>query len=297
MSDNPSEFKQAEQPQIIELQPYYVMPSQTQSGGAGSRCCAWSCGCCVTLFCVLPLVCGGLFGALAAIIGGNEVTKRETKTIAIEERTEGTITLDVSNNLGNIEIIGQDGVEEIEVEIVRRGWGLTDGAAEGALDDLKVNLRRVASRYYVEAESSETPGFLLQGGSIDLKIVAPRSLALVISHNFGNITIRNVNIVGNMSISNNIGEVRFEGLLASAGKSEISLNVGGVELTVERESSFRYTADTNIGEVDATWDVTRDNRRSDSGPTQSVEGVYGEARNPTSTLQISVNMGGIILRD
>jgi hypothetical protein len=207
------------------------------------------------------------------------------------------VNLEVINNLGETKVRGGD-VDEIRVEITRRGSGFTESRARSYRDDVQVDVRRIGSDHYLVEVKNDFSGFQLGWGSADLTITVPRRLNLDMTANIGKIEVRDVEIIDALYLEGNLGLVDFEGKIGPEGVHEIKSNVGEVKLRVTRDSNFRLDAQANVGDIEENWGSRFDETsQSDNAGSRSLEGVYGAENNPSATLRVQSNVGSIVLND
>lgn len=264
---------------------------------SSNRVFVWACASMVAVVvmccCGVPtlVIGGGAF--LAGVANANEVSRRDTETLDIGE---GIVNLEVTNRVGETRIRGEEDLDEIEIEIVRRATGLTDSRAQNAFAQMTVEVRRDEDRYIIEvADYDDSLGFL-EHRSIDLLITVPTHLNMTVTNNVGAMSVRDVEIVDALELINEVGSIEFTGKIGPEGTHRIKNNVGSVEVRVTGESSFRLDASANVGSVDSNL-ALRDEAATQEDVGNSLTGVYGENADPAATLTITTDVGGIDLRD
>jgi len=244
------------------------------------------------LCCMLPAGVMGFGLAMGAAAESNRVT--DSRTEILELSREGTVNLEVSNNVGTTSIRGAN-VDEIEVQIDLKATGITLSRAEETLQGFQVDVRRSGNRYIVEVENAAGGGFL-SNAEAKIRITVPRELNIDAQTNVGLLSVREVEIVDTLNLQNNVGGIEFEGTIANAGSYNMQSNVGGVEVQVNKNSRFSLNAVTDVGGIDLLLTL-QDLQQSRDGASENVSGVYGSDNNPAAQLNLRANVGGIEIRD
>lgn len=261
----------------------------------------WLLGCfgvIVCMCCALPI--GGvvMVGTLAAISERNAVVETETQTLPL---TSGdTITLVVDGNVGDVTIVGEAGVEEITVQITRKGKGLTKDQARAALDEIEVALEQKDERYTVQVKGTEgSEGFnFLKSGEADVRITVPTRLNIEAETNVGELKVRNIETVNMLKLQVDVGSIDFDGVLGPSGTHEMTVNVGDIDLHLQAGSGFQLDADIDVGDFS---DKTRFGTFSTQGdgPSDHAEGRYSwdNETEGNATLVLTVDVGSIDVDD
>lgn len=255
-----------------------------------------SCGIALLMFvsfcCVLPILGFGTMVAVAQIASSNEVTDQNTEVLEV---TTEQINLSVKNEIGEVIIRGGD-VEDIEVEITRQSSGISEDAARSSLDDLEIELERDDDEYKIEVDQNDG-GFLgfARNASVDLRITVPTRLNLDVQSDVGSIDIRDVIILDELDLSNEVGSIRFDGQIGPTGDHEISSEVGSIELRIAEGSAFELEVETEVGSIDNQLELSNVERERENGPGETLQGVYGRESN--ASLRISSEVGSIEIRN
>jgi hypothetical protein len=259
-----------------------------------------TCGCiscvvsCALACCILPVIVLAIFLGLVAVARGNTITDQRTETLAISDMD--TINLVVSNTTGLISIRGEDDIDEIQVEITRKGQGLSGDRSQELLDSIVVDVRQDGDQYILEVSDSEGGFPEIDEATADLRITVPRRLNIDATNEEGGITIRGVEIADSLMLENDVGGIEFQGRIGPEGTHEIRSDVGGVSMDIDRASSFSLDARADVGGIDVALDLENSDILRD-GPSGRVTGIYGEDENPDATLLVIVSVGGIEIHD
>jgi hypothetical protein len=258
-------------------------------------CCAGVFALWIFACCSIPIMM--MMGA--AVVSANEVTETSTETLSVDD-VEGTINLEVTNPVGATSIVGDSDADEIEVEIVRRANAFTKADARSIVENITVDVRRDGNDFIVEVEhADEHDGFMwFNSPSVDLRITVPQELNLTVENNVGGLTVRDVDIVDRMELTNNVGGIEFEGVIGPQGDYTITNNVGGISIEVSEDSSFELDVTANVGGIDMQLgDQWHESDYSKDSPGERYEGTYGDQDNPDATLTITTDVGGIEIHD
>lgn len=261
----------------------------------------WLLGCfgvMVCICCALPM--GGLVtvATLAAISERNAVVETDTQTLPLT--SSDPITLVVDGNVGDVTIVGEAGVEEITVQITRKGKGLTKDQARAALDGIEVTVEQDGERSIVQVKGTEgSEGFnILKSGEADLRITVPTRLNVEAETNVGNIEVRNIETVNILKLQVDVGSIDFDGVLGPDGKHEMTVNVGDIDLHLQAGSGFQLDADIDVGDFHDKTRYGNFSTRGD-GPSDHAEGRYSweNEADGNATLTLTVDVGSIDLDD
>lgn len=283
-------------PYAQKAAPTYSTPRQTNSGMSSStRTFMIGCFSCFALLicicCIVPMACFGIFAVGAAIAESNEVTENSTEILEVVG--DDTVNLEVVNSVGETSIRGEPGVRQIEIDITKRATGLQQSAAQEAVDNLDVQVRRQGSRYIIEVNNDGDDGLFIDP-TVDLRITVPTEVNITATSDVGSITVRDIEIVSELELESSVGEIDFEGKIGPRGIHRVASDVGSIEIQVTNDSSFRLDASSDVGSVDVDLNLRNPNR-NDDGVGGSVTGDYGQS--PDATLRVSTDVGSITLRD
>lgn len=246
------------------------------------------------LCCVVPAVIVAVVAGLSAFARSNEVRLQSSETLEIVG--EGTLHLEVINIVGKTEIHGAD-VRQIEIEIVRRAGGFSEDRARRVLENVKVEARRTEDGYLIEVEYGGERGIsdVFENAQVDLLITVPEKLNLTASTQVGGLNVRNVEIVDQLQLTNQTGEIKFSGRLGPQGKHSIENQTGNVEVELAEGSAFRLEATTAVGSIELAITLQASKITRDAAG-RSAAGIYGSPEADAS-LSISTQVGSIKIHD
>ena len=258
---------------------------------------------------VVLLCCAAV--AVAAAAGWLVTTWARETTDTEQQRAvvTGSIVLEVHNNVGNMTVEpGPDG--EVVVNATKKVRGSNQAERERLLADTEVTVAQQDGRVIVTVKQ---PVRLLSGRSVsvDLDIRVPHNTGLQIEGNVGDVearsltgelqvrsgvgdvTLTDITVQGQLEVRLDVGDIRFHGILPSAGKLTFKSNVGKVRLELPTDASFSLDAKTDVGSIDCQFDVS-DQRSGEKLVGDELQGTVGAA--PQATLSIQVNTGDISIR-
>jgi hypothetical protein len=251
----------------------------------------------------------GVIVSLAAVvlagchIGGDAFRAKYTRSEDLTAPLADIATLDVSTNVGRIELTAAD-IAEIQISAVIKVKADTEEKAQELCEGVRIEAQPSGRTLVVKA--IKPSGFGRNELSVDFTITAPAALATKIETNVGDIrmagftgsveartnvgTIGCTGLQGNADLHTNVGDVRAE--YASDAPATISVDasadVGNVELTGPKDVSAKVTAETNVGSIssDRPLSVTGSLR-------QSIRASLG---NGEGRINLRSNVGSIHIR-
>ncbi len=193
-----------------------------------------------------------LAGILAVVIftaqkGGFNFDKNSISAEVKESKTlkvDGAVSLTVKDDAGSVKIVGAD-VKTVKVEVIKRGHGSTESAAEVAAKDLKYKIEQTGNKITISYTTPNSTFFDAgSSGAIDFIITVPNDTAVNVDNNFGDISVVNTN--GNASISNDFGDITADKI---TGALSISTNSGEVTATSIKAGSASIDLKSNFGSI------------------------------------------------
>jgi len=193
----------------------------------------------------------------------------------------------INAEVGDVTVrAGADGVVVVEAGLQAQARN------RNAADDL---LRRIS----VEADSSgaratirvDVPdGLMGASARVDLTITVPAEARLELGCNVGDIKIQRLE--GEVSVSNNVGNISYDGRLPSSGSVELTTNVGNVAMLLDGGGSFRLNAVTDIGRIDSDLRLESDDSGGEQGWVgERLSGSVGD--DPRASVVLRTNTGNI----
>jgi hypothetical protein len=262
---------------------------------AGKKVKPLTCGCIALIVAVSVFCCAipaAVFGAgVAASVVKDRNTVREERTEYLEVSREGQVNLVVENVVGETRIRG-DEVDQIEVEIELKSSAFTKERAQEALDNIEVNVRREGTRYLVTVIDHNGDDHFLGDRSVELLITVPRELNITATNDVGALSVKDVEIINELQLTNSVGEIVFEGKIEAEGIYRITNDVGSVQVKLDSGSRLRLDARADVGGIDSRVELAQERDRRDV-TSQHLTGIFGDDENPEATLTIITNVGGI----
>jgi len=246
----------------------------------------------VLVLCCCLVVAGlGLAGVLTlpwSGIAAARVGAGETLDKTFDVSTPLNLVVDV--NVGDI-IIETGPGNEVHISAQKRVWGTDRRQAEAYLGDFEVRISQPDTD--VVEIKTETPPRLRhvsRAPSVDLEITVPRDTNLDLAVNVGSVEISDVR--GGFGIESNVGDVTLRGVRLEED-SQISSDVGDLELRLPADSAFSFRAESNVGDIRIDFPVR--NEESEKRVVGGrIEGEIGDS--PVAHVRLRTNTGSIQIR-
>jgi DUF4097 and DUF4098 domain-containing protein YvlB len=226
--------------------------------------------------CAAIVAIGAIFFLAPIRVGGIQLGSTQILNVTAEAteqqsfQVEGPAALDLENVFGDVQITAatDETQKEIQVTAHKVAWGSNQGAAEAALEELKVIMTQEGDRLTVKVEFPELVNRLRDknGYQVDFTIVAPVETTVLahtssgemslagtqgsadISSNFGE--VRATGLAGALKASSNSGRITAQDIQAGAGRIELGSDFGAV--TLKNAAAGNVTAHTSSGSVELT---------------------------------------------
>jgi hypothetical protein len=244
------------------------------------------------LVCCCLVLAGLAFGGVLTYSWADVFVPRVEATERIEETfgVSRPVSLEVDVDVGDV-VVHVGDADEVRISGVKYAWGRDRRQAEGYLDDFEVRMRQSTSDA-VEIESKPPSGLrsVVHTPRVDLDIAVPRDVTLTVVVNVGKVVVTGVE--GAFDIKTDVGDitlrdVRFE------EDSSLRSDVGSIELRLPSDSTFSFSADSDVGDVRVDFPIR--NERSDKRVVgESIEGEIGDS--PLAHVELSTDTGGIKIR-
>jgi len=241
--------------------------------------------CCLV---VVGLVLAGILALPWSDLADARVEATESLEKSFEVSTPASLLLDI--NVGDIIIQADDG-DEVRIQATKHAWGRDSQQAEGYLDDFRVEIQQPTTG---EVEiKTEIPARLRRIGrtpKVDLKITVPYKTDLKAVVNVGELEVTGVE--GAFDIESNVGDVTLRNV-RFVDDSQITSQVGDIELRLPAEVAFTFRAESNVGDIRVDFPIQneRSERKVVGG---SVQGEIGTS--PTAYVELEANTGNINIR-
>ena len=248
------------------------------------------------------LVLTTLFVGCCVNLGGSFRAKAE-RTEELTASAADVITLDVSTNVGTIDIEpGQTDEVRIEAEITVKAK--TEEEAEMLVQEVRIVAEKSGQKLVVKAVKPS--GFGRNQLAVDFTITAPPRLALACVTNVGDIrltgftdrvtaktdvgTIRCRDLHGETDLHTNVGDITLEYAAAApaALRASATTNVGNVEFTGPETISAQLEARVNVGSIDTDRPLTITGKIE-----KSVRATLGDAE---GRISLRTNVGSVKIR-
>lgn len=169
----------------------------------------------------------------------------------------------IDSDSGSITIIAGDS-PNIEVEMVKTGWGTDQAEAETVANSLKVTVEETAQALKLTYRAPEEFGVVMNRGGnerVDFTIHLPRETALEIDSGFGDISL--TGLTQSIEIKNSFGDITAKDIQADKNPLHFETSFG--DLTVETSQGTEiYVGTTNgtihVTDVSATGDMEISNQ-------------------------------------
>lgn len=283
-SDKPRKSKQAPK------------PPRRRSRGSGLPCMIIV-GCLLVpcLCCMVCCVAITIAGGAAAYVYSNEVTESGSETVGLE--TDEVITLSVNNPSGKVRIKpGND--RQVVVEYTKYAYGVTDSHAQGNLDNIAVEVKRVGQdQVTVEVKKD---GSFLDLGEVRLTISVPPEVNLVLESDAAALEVYDVT-VHSLVMRADAGSITFDGEIApdaTAGdRFSIETDTGEIQVRLPRDVYVELDVHADIGEVTVSNQFSSvDGSERRDFTSESWTGTLGQGDGNAPRLSVKTNTGEIIVQ-
>jgi DUF4097 and DUF4098 domain-containing protein YvlB len=182
------------------------------------------------LILALVLVCAGigsvLFFALDKGLPVNLFESPRLSSEAEESKTlnvDGPITLKVVDEAGKVTITGAD-VEEVTVNVVKTGFGITQEKADEALRNIQYKIEQNGDMVTLTYKYPERRNQIYE--QVDFNVTVPVETTVDIRASFGSVNVTGVD--GQVDIDNNFGDIAVEQV---DGALTVKTNSGRIDVT------------------------------------------------------------------
>ena len=251
---------------------------------------------------VSTLVLMTVFLGCCVNMGGNFRAKAQ-RTEELTAATTNVTTLDVSTNVGAIELEGGD-VSEVSIVADITVRSKTTEEAEALVEEVEIVAEQSGDRLVVKAVKPS--GFGRNQLGVAFTITAPAHLALRCTTNVGDIrvdgfdesvaaktdvgTIRCVDLRNKADLHTNVGDITcsYASDAPAALEAKVGTNVGDVDFTGPGQISAKLAARVNVGSINTDRPLTV------TGPIKkSITATLGEAE---GDITLHTNVGSIKIR-
>lgn len=236
-------------------------------------------------------------------IGGDAFKAKFTRSENLTATLTDIALIDVSTNVGRIELIPGD-VAEIQIAAEIKVKAGSEEKAQELGEGVRIEAEPSGRTLVVKAVKPS--GFGRNQLEVDFTITAPASLAIKAAVNVGDIRITDftgrveacsdvgkilcTGLRGDADLHTNVGDVRAE--YASDAPAAISINasanVGDVELAGPKDISAKIAAETNVG------DISSDRPLTIRGSLQ--KSIRASLGNGDGRINLKTNVGSIRIR-
>jgi hypothetical protein len=250
---------------------------------------------------VIPLLCCCFFLMMVTLVANttdnserNRVTRQETYQVAQDSRGQGDpLTIEIENQVGVIAVYGEER-DDILIEAEFTSGGPTVAVSQRNVEAMRVTTTPTEQGYRIEARH-QASGQPLSNAAINLEIRIPQNANLQIVNEVGAIRVEDVMIPARLEITNDVGDLDFEGELAPGGNYSLITNVGDIEVDLDDPDGLQVEASSNTGEVNVDLDLRGRGEQADEVGGR-ITGAIGEG-DPTGTLQVRTEVGNVALGD
>lgn len=194
------------------------------------------------------------------------ITHVETVSAEVTEEytlpVNGATGLDLTNQVGNITLSTQEGLEEIQVSAKKTAWDETVDGAQASLEKIEILIGKEANKLTIRVKQPEQVN-QSRADSVDFTVLIPVEMDVnastmsgdvgisgvqgdvVLESDFG--ALRAVDIGGTVQLDSNSGQVSARRVNAGDGEVSLSSDFGGLEL--EDVTAGKVTVDGRNGEV------------------------------------------------
>jgi hypothetical protein len=191
-----------------------------------------------------------------------------------------------------ISITGISGAVSVMITGMKRVKSSSTEDASEHLSALEVNVQSLADEIFVETILPEVTGG--RGYEADYSITLPKDLEIKIINMNRNVTINAID--NNITVNNVNGDVTLTDIFGSAVirlvngtiESEVTLPLNGtiglrtvngnIKLTIPSDTSARFSADVNIGNINMSYLVLNNNLETEN----SLSGIFGSGQGSIS---------------
>lgn len=236
-------------------------------------------------------------------IGGDAFKAKFTRSENLTATLTDIASIDVSTNVGRIELIPGD-VAEIQIAAEIKVKAGSEEKAQELGEGVRIEAEPSGRTLVVKAVKPS--GFGRNQLEVDFTITAPAALAIKAAVNVGDIRITDftgrveacsdvgkilcTGLRGDADLHTNVGDVRAE--YASDAPAAISINasanVGDVELAGPKDISAKIAAETNVG------DISSDRPLTIRGSLQ--KSIRASLGNGDGRINLKTNVGSIRIR-
>ncbi len=204
-------------------------------------------------------------------INGNAFKASFTRSEALTAPLTDITSLDVSTNVGKIELRAGD-VAEVQIAAEIRVKARSEEKAQELAEEVRIEVEPSGRTLVIKAVKPS--GFGRNQLEVNFTITAPAAMAIAAATNVGDIHVADfarriearcdvgkiacTGLRGDVDLHTNVGDVRAE--YASDAPAAISVNasanVGDVELTGPKDISAKIAAETNVGDISSDRPLT-----------------------------------------
>jgi hypothetical protein len=252
---------------------------------------------------IAAVLAGAVLAGCSININGDAFKAKHIRSEDLRVPLAGLATLNVSTNVGRIELNAAD-VAEVQIAAVIKVKAKTEELAQELAEGVRIEAWPSGQTLVVKAVKPS--GFGRNELSVDFTITAPASLGIKSTVNVGDVRVAgfagpvearsevgSVTCLGlrsDATVHTNVGDVRAE--YASDAPATISIdasaNVGNVELTGPKDISATVAAETNVGSISSDRPLT-----ISGSLRQSIRASLG---NGEGRIQLRSNVGSIRIR-
>jgi hypothetical protein len=252
---------------------------------------------------IAAVLAGAVLAGCSININGDAFKAKHIRSEDLRVPLAGLATLNVSTNVGRIELNAAD-VVEVQIAAVIKVKAKTEELAQELAEGVRIEAWPSGQTLVVKAVKPS--GFGRNELSVDFTITAPASLGIKSTVNVGDVRVAgfagpvearsevgSVTCLGlrsDATVHTNVGDVRAE--YASDAPATISIdasaNVGNVELTGPKDISATVAAETNVGSISSDRPLT-----ISGSLRQSIRASLG---NGEGRIQLRSNVGSIRIR-
>lgn len=237
-----------------------------------------------------------------------EATAEGSETVTLDGATP--VILDVRNGVGKVVIrVGDEG--SLSVAYTLTAYAGTKADAERELAAMHVAVTQQGGHLQVNAVQSQFKDHA-RTNKVDLTITAPAETDLIVRNTVGDVEVRGIRTpqtlnatveVGNVTLHQvkagpdtlirvDVGDIRFEGALASSGSASLKTDVGKVNIRLPRDTAATLDASTAVGQVRLDGLAVSKQQRSKRIPGETLTATLGSGG---PSLELSANVGDITL--
>lgn len=202
-------------------------------------------------------------------INGKEVVNgdfdyKKTRTETLNIDPENASKLDIELEVGKIEIVYGD-TKNVDIEIKYTGNGISEEKVSAALENAEITAKVKDKTVYIKSSEKDFDNRFVNL-TADLNITLPSEFSdFVIESDVGDVRLDKLK--GSFDISADVGNVKLDSLVgafkinADVGNidcdnltikddSEITTNVGNIDVSVESVSECNVEISANVGDAD-----------------------------------------------